>query len=420
MSNAVSSSTPPALRSALAALRDAGVEYCLLRPLPRWDRGESGDIDLLVASGTLDRAEAAAVNVGYSSVPGRRHGRHLLLYDPDLSGWLWLHLVDELSFGPRYRLQTLAEEACLARAVEEEGIRWLHPGDEFWITLLHCLLDKGAIPDRHRPRLQRLVTVARADDPVAIRLAPVCPATCPPEGVLAAARDGDWLGLERLSPLLLERWPRLAPSRPMPGPVARLRGAVQFRLRDVRRGGIGVALVGPDGAGKTTAAAGIAAGFVFPVRRVYMGLTGGMMRRVNRLRVPGIVLLGRLAVVWSRYLYARSLQARGVIVVFDRYVYDAVAPTPTPLSRAGRVSRWIVGHACPAPDLVLVLSAPGQVMHQRKGAYTAEDLEDWRQHFLGLQHRMPNVEVVDTSRPVDVVRADVIQRVWQCYRQRWR
>ena len=416
----VSASRPRALDEFFAALDRAGVKHCLLRPLPRWKTKDDGDIDALVAPGALERAVAEGVRSGYSVVPGRRQGRHLLLYDPVLPGWLWVHLVDELSFGPRYRLQTLAAEGCLARAVEEDGLPRLRPADEFWVTLLHCLLDKGRIPERHRSRLGVLGGAARPDDPIATLLVSVCPPACSPETLATAAVRGDWALLERLAPVLLERWPRFAPTRPPAGVWSRLQGAVEFRLRHVRRGGIGVALVGPDGAGKTTLAREIAGGFPFPVRRVYMGLTGGMMGRISRLNFPGLMLLGKVLVVWWRYLYARLLQAQGTIVVFDRYVYDAVAPTPTPLSRAGRLSRWILGHICPAPDLVLVLSAPGEIMHRRKGAYTADTLEAWRQHFLALRQRLPNVEIVDTTRSLDAVRADVIDRVWRCYRGRWR
>jgi hypothetical protein len=59
-------------------------------------------------------------------------------------------------------------------------------------------------------------------------------------------------------------------------------------------------------------------------------------------------------------------------------------------------------------------------MFQRKHAYTAETLEDWRQHFLSLQRRVPNLEVVDTTRPLQVVVPDVIERIWQRYAVRWR
>src|SRR5947208_14851621 len=58
-----------------------------------------------------------------------------------------------------------------------------------------------------------------------------------------------------------------------------------------RRRGLSIALLGPDGAGKSTLAMGIQHSFVFPVRLVYMGLTGGLLRHIARLHVPGLVFL---------------------------------------------------------------------------------------------------------------------------------
>jgi thymidylate kinase len=411
---------PHQLAALFQGLEAAGIPWCLLRPLPHWDRPRSGDVDLLVAPGRLPPASAAGLSAGFVVVPDRGTGRHLLLFDGGLPGWIWVHLVDELCFGARCRLQTHAEFACLERSTKVDDLRHLNPDDEFWATLLHCLLDKRSIAPRHRARLRDLAPAAATDGPLGLHVARVCPPSWTPARIVAAAAQDAWGPLEKLVPVLQNRWPSRAPTRPNPGSVVRVREAFRFRLRAARRRGLSVALLGPDGAGKTTLAGEIADGFVFPVRRVYMGLTGGWLRHVNRLRVPGIVLLGRLAILWGRYLRARWLQAGGALVVFDRYVYDAVAPTPYPLSRLGRLSRRIAGRACPAPDLVLVLSAPGDVMFRRKGSYSAAQLEDWRGRYLQLSRRLPNVEVVDTTRPLDVVRNDAIGRIWRCYERRWR
>jgi thymidylate kinase len=127
-----------------------------------------------------------------------------------------------------------------------------------------------------------------------------------------------------------------------------------------------------------------------------------------------------MAVIWSRYFLARYHVARGRLVVFDRYVYDADVPTPYPLGLAGRVGRWIDGRCCPAPDLVLLLDAPGEVMYRRKPSYTPEMLESWRQHFLRVRQRVSCAEVLDTTRGVDEVRNQATAHVWRQYTRRWR
>jgi thymidylate kinase len=182
--------------------------------------------------------------------------------------------------------------------------------------------------------------------------------------------------------------------------------------RAIRSPGLSVALLGPDGAGKSTLAAGISQSFKMPVSIMYMGLTGGFLKQVARLRVPGVVFVGRAMVIWRRYLRGRLHQARGRLVVFDRYVLDAAVPHPLRLTRLQRMSRWLDFYLCPPPDLVLVLDAPGDVMHRRKGEYHAQMLEDWRRHFRELQRRFPDVvEIVDASQEKDAVRIDATQRI---------
>jgi ABC-type cobalamin/Fe3+-siderophores transport system ATPase subunit len=181
-----------------------------------------------------------------------------------------------------------------------------------------------------------------------------------------------------------------------------------------------VAVLGPDGAGKSTLVEGLRRECALPVRTGYMGLTGGALRHVSRLRVPGVMLAGRLLVLWGRWLGGELHALRGRVVVYDRYVYDAVAPTPYPLGPLGRASRWLQGRACPSPDLIVLLDVSGAEMYERKGEYDASTLEHWRQRFLALRTRLPRLAVVDATRPAPEVRAEVMQLVWRAMSARWR
>lgn len=80
---------------------------------------------------------------------------------------------------------------------------------------------------------------------------------------------------------------------------------------------------------------------------------------------------------------------------------------------------WLLDHSCPAPDLVLVLDAHGEVMFARKGEDSPEALETERQRLLALRDHVPHVQVVDATRDEAVVRADVLGHVWAACRARW-
>jgi thymidylate kinase len=115
--------------------------------------------------------------------------------------------------------------------------------------------------------------------------------------------------------------------------------------------------------------------------------------------------------VWGRYLAGRYHQMRGRLVIFDRYTYDALLPPPGQLDWRNRLYYSLLGHACPAPDLVILLDAPGSLMYRRKHEHNPAELEIQRQRFLALRGRVPHLEVVDASAPADRVRDEVLARM---------
>jgi thymidylate kinase len=106
-------------------------------------------------------------------------------------------------------------------------------------------------------------------------------------------------------------------------------------------------------------------------------------------------------------------------VIFDRYVYDALIAAHQSPGLLKRLYMLVLGHSCPAPDLVLVLDAPGEVMFARKGEDSPEILEKQRQGLLSLRNHVPRLQVVDATRTEAEVRADVLGRVWSEYCGRW-
>jgi thymidylate kinase len=413
----------PVLAAVFHDFDAAGVHWCLLR-LP-FDPGQpsGGDVDLLIDGAHLDVARRLLEGLQFVPLPawGRRSHTHFVHYDFPTACWIWLDIAIDLSFGPYHTLQTRAEADCLARCQRQDGAAVLAPADAFWVLLLHCVLDKGVIAPRHRTRLQELRVAVSGDDPLAQVIEEVCPAGWSPRRMLECVSRADWIALEGLCHELTAAWMRRQSVKPYQLHIQRGLRLLGRARNALRYPGLSVALLGPDGAGKSTLAAGIQTAFIFPARSVYMGLYGGYLTRLDKLRAPVLVVPGRVLILWYRYLTARYHQRRGRLVIFDRYTYDGLLPSRAPLNWRERLARWVDAHALPAPDLALILDAPGKLMYARKGRrkHSPEELEGVRQHFLTLRHHRPELQLVDATRDQEMVRADVINRIWGRYAARW-
>jgi thymidylate kinase len=220
------------------------------------------------------------------------------------------------------------------------------------------------------------------------------------------------------------------------------------------RPGFSVALIGCDGAGKTTVARALEHASGLPVRYLYMGVSAESsnrqlpstriahaikrraaarqrhapaeagraprprgVRRACRAGRSALRLANRLAEEWYRQLIAQALLTRGSIVVFDRHFladyhsFD-VAGAGRPLSR--RIHGWMLMHAYPRPDLVVLLDAPPEVLFARKGEGTLASLARRREDYLGLDGTSGidcAFAVVSATQPVDAVVADVARIV---------
>ena len=405
----------PAMDAALALLDRHGVRWALLRGDPGAD-ALSGDVDLLVEPAAVPRLERLLVPAGFTQVLRPGHGSHrfLVAYDEPSGRWLELDVVSELSFGRHQELVTDAAKACLAARVRQGPLWRLAPGDELWALLLHYLLDKGTIPiDRRRAVLDAAEGATGAGallDAVRYHLPP----TLTPEDALDAVRRGDEDELTALAARLRHSWVRRQPlrarTRALAGRVRRRLGPAPWSARR----GLTVALLGPDGAGKTTLAESLRREFVLPTRVVYMGVLRTTARARRLRRIPGLMLLLRLAEFTSKGLAARYQRRRGRLVVFDRYTYDALLAPGGERLRA-RLSYALIRRTCPAPDLVVVLDVPAVTMYARKGELGVARLEDFRRRYLAMRQRLPNMAVVDASQPAADVQRAVTARLWRRY-----
>ena len=222
-----------------------------------------------------------------------------------------------------------------------------------------------------------------------------------------------------------------------------------------------VALIGPDGAGKTTIARMLQERSPLPMKYIYMGVNIAASnfalptsRLVEYVRGPsnegsgasttegqpshhserprrslGDILwsTGRLANwladEWYRQLWSWAYQSRGYIALYDRhYLFDFTLEN-VDLSQEGfhtRLHRWFLTRLYPRPSLVIYLDAPAEVLFARKGEKDLKDLEARRQAFLLLMKTHPNCAVVDATQPLSKVYDDVAALVLRFYKMKSR
>jgi thymidylate kinase len=414
----------PLLDAAFRLLEGAGLNWSLLR-VPSDPSAPTGDVDLLIERRHLSQARTLLRTLGFAKLPGVGSGSEYMLYNyhSATDHWICLHAVTEIGFGAGYELRTGAENGCLERRQRQGHIARVAPADEFWITLLHCLLDKGCVPLRHRCGLQQLLAEGCTESPLVIVVARACPNGWSAARVQECVAKGEWDALERFAPELAATWrQRCGASSRLRSLVRRIQLLPSRVVQGLLRRGLTMAVLGPDGAGKSTLADGVRKSFCRPVRTIYMGFGGqGTPPFLTRFRLPGIGAPGHLLVLLWQSAKAQYLRFQGYLVIFDRYSYDTLAAPPQQRQNwVSRVGSWVKVHTCPAPHLVVVLDAPGQLMYERKGELTVEILEAQRQRYLALRERFPQLRVVDATQSEDAVRIEVLTHLWASYRTHWR
>lgn len=390
----------PELAAVFAALDASGARWVMYRGA--LDR-PGGDVDVLVAPDDLDRAQAAIESAGFLRRRAPEHEPHRLLLRRADDGWFVVDLlaVVEAAGGRSRTLPVL--ELLLDRAVpDDDGVQRLRDDDRDWLALVRAV---------HRGPAS-LTGVPPLDSPLVPAIDSVLGAGSAAAGAAAAekALGGDDAPLRAL----LDAW------RPLLKPVA---GGPAAKARKVRealdwgapgRRGVSVAVLGPDGAGKSTLVEGLRDSVPMAVSIRYLGVFRQDPHEPLWKRVPGVGLGAKLVTLRWRSTKGAVDVRRGRLLLYDRHVVDALLRPGKPTARA-RISYTLLEHSCPAPDLFVVLDAPGEVMFARKGEHTVELLEERRQRYLELQGRYPNVAVVDATQDADAVRRDVEDLVWRTW-----
>ncbi|MEJ2199907.1 MAG: hypothetical protein P8X63_02670 [Desulfuromonadaceae bacterium] len=200
-----------------------------------------------------------------------------------------------------------------------------------------------------------------------------------------------------------------------------------LRLREVMRKikrciyptGLVIALLGPDGSGKSTVGEGLVADLSPAFRGLRcFHLRPGFLKAVSGSGTPvqdphGQSARGGLAsMVKALYflidylvgywLLLRPLKVRSHLLLFDRYYHDLFLDPKryrygAPLCWA----RW-VGKMVPEPDLFVVLDASVETIQSRKAEVSADETRRQRERYLDFAEEHPRCVVVRTDQKLEV------------------
>ena len=418
-------------RVLLDALSTECKSYCILagyEGLP--DRFDT-DIDFMVSQEDFDRMpriiEEVARRTGTRlfqaidhELSGRAYflgsvdGPSLTIVQPDCAADYW-------HFGRRW---LPAKEVLAARRRHPSGFYIPSTAHEFAYSLIKRL-NKRSFNREHGYRLHRLYVEDRIE--CGRMIARFCRG---PQGsaIVRMASANDWTemynSLEPFRAAMMRsrkeefaEWLKAFPKK-----------AVHVLKRIFQPTGCWIALMGPDGAGKSLVLNATAREFAASFRTVRSfhlrpGLIGrrplnqGPVTDPHRLPPRGrVASFAKVVDLWLDYALGYVVRIlpgviRTELVLFDRCFYDLLVDSkriryggPPWLLRAG-------ARLSPRPDLVILLDAPAEVLRSRKQEVPPAEAARQRAAYLELARSLPSAVVVDATQPANDVVHDTLAAI---------
>ena len=299
----------------------------------------------------------------------------------------------------------------------------------FWIPApsveFECLLARSLLKDKlDEATCAKLSMLFAADRVAAKNIIAERWAEDQAASIVAAASSGNWHGIigsaADFTKSLKRKLFRTSPGR---AGLEILRIAYARLTRFLRPQGISIALLGPDGAGKSSAITALEEALApLFARNELRGFAPSLRELLKRAptdaRTPHALaprspLLSLLrAAYWALYGLAGHgfiywAKARATLVLYDRHFIDILVD-PVRYRYGG--PKWalrLIWHIMVKPDLIILLTGPAEVLQARKNELTLAETERQCRDYLALVAPLRTSRIINTDQPFDEVARDV-------------
>jgi thymidylate kinase len=425
-------------RALISILSEKCEAYCMLSGYERLPDSYDSDIDFMIGQKDFERMPALIAEVARSSntqlflsVEHEINAR--AYYLASLSGFeLTFVQPDSTSNYRHFGSLWLRSAEVLA------GRRWFARG--FWIPsaahefayYLIKRLNKRDFSQEHAARLHRLyaednrgcdLMIARFWSGRQVR------------SLSRMADSNDWaemyLTLESFRKTLKQTSAETFLQKVASAP----RGALHLLGRIVSPTGGWIALMGPDGCGKSSVIDVIREQYTFAFRDVQcFHMRPKLLRRKSQTATVvtnphgqpprgTIASVAKALFLLADYFLGYVLRiipalGRTHLVIFDRYIYDLLVDSKRVRYGGPLWLLRLVARVVPRPDLVILLDAPAEVLWSRKQEVPFEEVVRQRAAYLQVVSNLSSAIVVNAAQTVPEVIRDVNRSIVEHFSRR--